>query len=295
MTLSQLDVFVRVAELRSFTATGMRLGISQSAVSHAIKALEQEYGVALLLRQPANLEPTEIGAQLLLKAREILAIAETMRQQAAEVRGLQRGTLRIGSFGPTSSLRLLPRILADYRRNYPDIEVYIDEGQDEQVVQWLQQRQIDVGFVVLPDERFETHLLIEDQMVALVPQDHPLSVQPSLSLAQLCDDPFILTEAGSSGLIMRLFEEARQTPHIRYRSSQLVTTLAMVARGEGLAVVASLALPADEANARPYQVLPLRPVVGRQVGLALAHARQASPAAQAFVKTAVRLRREGRL
>ncbi|VEB45485.1 DNA-binding transcriptional regulator CynR [Chromobacterium violaceum] len=59
--------------------------------------------------------------------------------------------MRIGSFGPTSSMRLLPALLARYRQQYPGIEVHIDEGPDEQVLQWLLERRVDIAFAVLPD------------------------------------------------------------------------------------------------------------------------------------------------
>lgn len=232
MTLSQLQIFSLVAELRGFTSAASRLGISQSAVSHALKSLEQELGVELIRRHQSLVELTDIGQQLLLRARAILGLAATMEQEAADARGMKRGTLRIGSFGPTSSMKLLPAILQHYRAAHPGIEVHIDEGPDRQVLQWLEERRIDIGFVVLPQERFDCFALVEDQMVALIPSQHGLASKDSVSLAELCDDPFILTEAGSAELVSRLFVAARLSPNIRYRSSQLLSTLETVARGE---------------------------------------------------------------
>ncbi|MEO6680135.1 MAG: LysR family transcriptional regulator, partial [Pseudomonas sp.] len=224
MTLTQLEIFSLVAELRGFTAAANRLGISQSAVSHALKSLEQELGVELLRRHQSQVELSDIGQQLVLRARAMLGLANTLRQEAADARGMKRGTLRIGSFGPTSSIKLLPMILAQFREAHPGIEVHIDEGPDRQVIQWLEERRIDVGFVVLPEERFDTFALIEDEMVALLPADHPLTARASLSLQDLCHDPFVLTEAGSSELVSRLFNAAKLTPNIRYRCSQLLST-----------------------------------------------------------------------
>ena len=169
MTLTQLEVFSQVAELRGFTSAALRLGISQSAVSHALKGLEQELGVELLRRHQGQVELTDIGAQLLQRARAMLGLADTLRQEAADARGMKRGTLRIGSFGPTSSTKLLPALLARYRLAHPGIRVQVDEGPDRQVLQWLEERRIDVGFVVLPQERFDTFALVEDQMVACSP------------------------------------------------------------------------------------------------------------------------------
>lgn len=287
MTLTQLEIFSLVAELQGFTSAAHRLGISQSAVSHAIKSLEQELGVELLRRHPSRVELSDIGQPLLLRARAMLGLASTLRQEAADARGMKRGTLRIGSFGPTSSIKLLPMILQQYRAAWPGIEVHIDEGPDRQVVQWLEERRIDVGFVVLPEERFDTFALVEDQMVALIPLQHPLAQRDSLSLSDLCHDPFILTEAGSAELVSRLFSAARLKPDIRYRSSQLLSTLETVSRGDALTIVAEGSLP-DTQQPR-YVKRPLSPKVERQVGLAVLDERQASPATLAFIKLARQL------
>ncbi|MCP2021141.1 LysR family transcriptional regulator [Pseudomonas laurylsulfatiphila] len=284
MTLTQLEIFSLVAELHGFTPAANRLGISQSAVSHALKSLEQELGVELLRRHQTRVEPSDIGQQLLLRARAMLGLANTLRQEAADARGMKRGTLRIGSFGPTSSIKLLPLILRHYHAAHPGIEVHIDEGPDRQVLQWLEERRIDIGFVVLPEERFDTVALIEDQMVALLPADHPLAIRDSLNLKDLCDVPFVLTEAGSSELVSRLFIAARLTPNIRYRCSQLMSTLDVVARGDGVTVVAEGSLP-YQPDSR-YVKKPLSPTVVRQVGLAVLDQRQASPATLAFIKLA---------
>lgn len=287
MTLTQLEIFSLVAELRGFTAAANRLGISQSAVSHALKSLEQELGVELLRRHQSQVELSDIGQQLLLRARAMLGLANTLRQEAADARGMKRGTLRIGSFGPTSSIRLLPLILQHYRAAHPGIEVHIDEGPDRQVIQWLEERRIDIGFVVLPEERFDTFTLLEDQMVALLPAEHALADRDTLSLSDLCNDPFVLTEAGSSELVSRLFSAARLTPNIRYRCSQLISTLDTVSRGDALTVVAENSLP-ENINSR-YVKKPLSPPVIRQVGLAVLDQRQSSPATLAFIELALSL------
>lgn len=296
LTFTQLEIFALVAELRGFTAAALRLSISQSAVSHAIKALEQELGVELVQRHQAGFELTDIGQSLLVRARQILGLAETMAQEASDARGLRRGTLRIGSFGPTSSLRLLPPLLAAFAEEHPGIEVHIDEGPDLQVIQWLQDRRIDLGFVVLPEERFDTLELVADQLVALLPAGHALAERDSVALEALCDDPFIMTEAGSAPLVTRLFNAARLQPRIRYRSAQLISTLAQVEAGRAITLVAELALPPPRpGQARGYVALPLEPPVRRRVGLALPDQRVASPAAQAFLANARRLQRQGAL
>lgn len=293
MTLTQLQIFATVAELGGFTNAAARLGISQSAVSHAMRALEQELGVELLRRHQAQVELSDIGVQLLQRARAMLGLAEAMRQESAAARGLKQGTLRIGSFGPTASMRLLPAILQRFRQAYPGIEVLIDEGPDRQVLQWLLEHRVDLGFVVLPESRFDCMPLFEDQLVAVLPAGHELARQESVTLEQLCNHPFVLTEAGSAELVGNLFLAARLRPDIRYRCSQLISTLDIVARGEALTIVAELSIP-DGGDGR-HCVRPLHPAVPRRIGLALPDRRQASPAVQAFLDEASAMQRSGEL
>jgi len=285
MTLIQLQIFSLVSELGGFTAAASRLGVSQSAISHAIKSLEQELGVTLFLRRHSTVEPTNIGQQLLLRARVMLGAAETMRQEASASKTLQKGYLRVGSFGPTSSVHLLPAILKVFCKAYPGIEVHIDEAPDKQVIQWLEERRIDIGFVVLPNDTFKTYPIFTDQMVAILPQKHCLAQNTTVSLSELSHHPFALTEAGSGALITRLFARARVTPQIRYRTTQILSTLDTVSRGDAVTILAESALPKGEHQ--DYVIRALDPPITRQVGLAIPDEDQASPATRAFIKTAV--------
>jgi DNA-binding transcriptional LysR family regulator len=287
MTFTQLEIFVLVAELRGFTAAATRLAISQSAVSHAIKSLEQELGVDLIERRQASVDITEVGQRLLRRSREILGLADAMRQEVAAVRGLNQGVLRIGSFGPTSSLKLLPAILGTYRQRFPGIEVRLDEAADGDVIQWLLDRRVDIGFVVLPEDRFDTVPLVEDQLVALIPREHPLARNASVNLKELSEALFIMSEAGCSALIEPIFLSERLTPQVRYRMSQVLTILGMVERGYGVSVVAELALPDNMEITHPGVVkIALKPAVPRRIGLAMRDIRQATPAAKAFLDCA---------
>lgn len=284
MTLTQLEIFVAVAQRRGFTLAATELNISQSAVSHAIRALEQELGVALLLRYQGQIELTDIGATLVQRANAMLGLADAMRMEAADAQAMKVGTLRIGSFGPTSSQRLLPLILNTFSHLHPGIEIHIDEGPDRQVVQWLLDRRVDVGFVTLPNDQFDTCLLLEDQMVAVLPLGHRLATQPAVTLNDLCGDPFVLTEAGSSALVSQLFAGARLQPRVRYRTSQLMSTLAAVERGDAVTIVAESSLPQQAVS--HYVAKALAPRVKRLVGIAVLDKAQATPVAKAFIEVA---------
>lgn len=281
MTLSQLEIFTRVAELKSFTLAAMSLNISQSAVSHAIKSLEKDFNVSLFTREQNQVTLTEIGNTLLNRAQHILSLQEAMRQEALASNGLKKGVLRIGSFGPGSSTGILPPLLKVFRQQYPSIEIIVDEGDDESVAQWLQEKRIDIGVVVLPDERFDTFPIKHDQYVAILPLNHPLTQYDGVTLKQLCEYPFNLTQAGSGKIVMGLFSAQKLTPKIQFRTRQLLSTFSLVARNEAVSIVAQLAIPENINN---IVVKPLIPRVTRDIAFAVNNYSGASPATKAFIK-----------
>lgn len=283
MTPAQLQAVVALAEHRGFSAAATHMRVTQSAVSHAIGALERELGAEIVARGRGGFGLTEFGGQLLIRARAILREHEALQQEAADTRGLKRGTLRVGSFGPTSSLRLLPVLLCAFRDRYPGITVRIDEEGDDVIDRWLLEGRVEVGFVVLPDERFDTLPMIEDEFVAILPAGHRLAGRSEVSPQALQDEPFILTEAGGAPLVEPLLARHGAAPPVLYRFPQVMSILGFVQQGLAWSIAARLALP----EAYPGVVFkPLAPRAPRRVGLAVRNMAELSPAARAFVDVA---------
>ena len=285
MTFTQLEVFAALARAGSFSRAAALLSITQSAVSHAVRGLEAELEVALVVREGAQSTLSQAGSRLLARAND------TLPQEATTARGVAQGTLRIASFGSTSSLRLLPSLLAAYRRVQPQVEVQVEEQDDATVIRWLLEQRAEIGFVALPDDRFETVPLAEDEFVAVVPQGHRLAQRRSVHPRDLDGEPFIRTGAGSGSIIDRLLAETGASPRVLYRFEQLSSILGFVAQGHALAIAARLALP-DDAPGVVYRSL--TPPQRRVTGLAVRSMKRLSPAAAAFVAVARQLARRKR-
>ena len=149
------------------------------------------------------------------------------------------------------------------------------------MAQWLQEKRIDIGVVVLPDERFDTFPIKHDQYVAILPLNHPLTQYDGVTLKQLCEYPFNLTQAGSGKIVMGLFSAQKLTPKIQFRTRQLLSTFSLVARNEAVSIVAQLAIPENINN---IVVKPLIPRVTRDIAFAVNNYSDASPATKAFIK-----------
>lgn len=280
MTLTQLEVLIALAECRSFSRAATQLGITQSAVSHALRALEQQFSVRLVQRDAAGAELTDAGRRMLLRAREMTALAGTLAQELTDARELKTGTLRIGSFGPTSTMHLLPAWLGAFKQRYPDVQVRIEEESDEMIDQWLLEKRVELGFVIMPDERFETRALVQDEFVAMLPADHALAHLTAVPITALDGLDFVLSEAGGGPVIEPILQRGEARPRILYRFTQVISILEFVRQGLGVSMAARLALPEPPPPGVVYR--PLLPAQPRTVGLACLSVARLSPLARAF-------------
>ncbi|MBV8621701.1 MAG: LysR family transcriptional regulator [Curvibacter sp.] len=280
MTLTQLEVLIALAECRSFSRAATQLGITQSAVSHALRSLEKQFSVKLALRDASGVHMTDAGQRLLLRAREMTALAGTLAQELTDARELKAGTLRIGSFGPTSTMHLLPPWLAAFKKRYPDVRVRIEEESDEVVDQWLLEKRVELGFVIMPDERFETRALVRDEFVAILPARHALARRPAVPVTALNGLDFVLSEAGGGPVIEPILQRYEARPQVLYRLTQVISILEFVRQGLGISMAARLALPDPAPKGVVYR--PLLPAQPRTVGLACLQLARLSPLARAF-------------
>ncbi|MFT5277590.1 MAG: DNA-binding transcriptional LysR family regulator [Glaciecola sp.] len=295
MTSAQLQAFITVAKVNSFTTAALVLGISQSAVSHAIKSAEKDLGVSLFTRGKAQIVLTEFGQKILPKAHSVLGLLESIRQTANETKNLQQGVLKIGSFGPSFSTRLLPIILREYKRLYPNINVYVEEGEDHLIKEWIANRKVDLGCIILPEQELDHIYLTTDKMSVVVSVDHALAAKSNVELQELCEFPFILTEGTTGKMVLELFKRARFCPNIQYNNIQIMSMLAMVSSGAGVSITAELSIPIENlGKAGSYVIRPLLPVVKREIGLAMQDIEHLSPAAEAFVKVTSKLQNAGK-
>lgn len=281
ITLRQLELLVAISENGGISVGGARVGMSPSATSHALRALESQLGTAVVNRQSRDFALTPAGESVLRHARDIFTSMKTIEQEGKAASELKTGVLRIGSFGATSSIRLLPALIDRFKTRHAGIEVFVLEEADDVVEQRLVEGRIDLCILALPKPHFETQLLASDELVAVLPQGHELASRDRVELRDLAKHNFILTHAGSQGLVKKLFDRAGLTPRITHELSQLWSILDFVSRGQGVSIVASLALP--DADQFPGVVTrPVSPRAVRRIGMACRDVARLAPPAKAM-------------
>ncbi len=237
VTLAQLRALVAAVDHRSFTEAAASLAISQSAVSHAISALERAVGGRVVHRDPP-VRPTALGERVLPHARATLASVGTLEDAA---RGPQlTGVVRLATV-TTVYRAVLPRLLRRWDARLPDVDVQVFEGDDGEMSVWLEGGMVDAAVLVDPPAiPTGARLLATDDYRAVVRRDHPFARERSISLAELLEDPLIVSGGGYEEQIRELHHLAGLTFESRRRVRELATLITMVEKGLGVSILPSL-------------------------------------------------------
>ncbi|WP_371493597.1 LysR substrate-binding domain-containing protein [Kitasatospora sp. NBC_00374] len=287
MKLAQCAAFVAIADTGTFTSAATALGVTQSAVSHAIAGLEAELGVALMKRDRSGVKLTDVGRRVLGHARAVILHTEQMRQETDLLRTDAGGTIRIGT-SQSFAVRLLPRLMTEFRSTFPRLEIALREGTDAQITEWLRGYALDVGIVTLPKRDLTTIPLLQDEWYTVLPDSHPLAGSRALRIHDLRAESLIMPEGGVEPMLRTIFRTAGLEPVVAHRVRDVNALLAMVAEGLALTVLPALALPALPPGLR---ALPFEPTVTRHLAIGVRGAAGNSPAVKAFIATAQALAR----
>ena len=279
-----------VASEGSFGRAAQRLGYTQSAISQQIATLERLVGERLVERPggPRPVSLTEAGQLLLRHAASIVARLEAAQADLNALRAGEAGTLRVGTFQSVGA-RVLPEVMRRFTEQWPLVEVMLEEHDDEEIADALERGEIDTGFVLLPvgDAPLETVELLRDPYVLVVAAGSPFATEPP-RLRELAGAPLVWFRSGRSmEPIEAAFRAEGVEPRWAFRSNDNQTVQGLVAAGVGNAILPRLTV--DEADPRTAVVDLRGAVAPRIIGVGRHRDRYASPAARAFVETALAL------
>jgi DNA-binding transcriptional LysR family regulator len=189
----QLRAFVALAQTGSFTRTARQLHLSQSAISHSIKALEDEVRCRLLDRVGKTVTLTLAGEQLLGHAQRILAEMQEARERLRDLGKWGHGRLRIGA-SPTSCQYLLPKVLREFKDSFPQCMIQIEPGDTPVALELLHERRIDLALALEPRQpgQLEFRPLFKDELRFLVGPLHPWALAGRVDRSEITRQRFIL-------------------------------------------------------------------------------------------------------
>lgn len=286
-----LQAFLAIAERGSFQRAAAQLNLSQTALSHRMKKLEQDLGLKLFLRTTRQVTLTEAGAQLLPKAQHMvgeLAVAfNDLRQMGHD------GQERIAVCClPTLAVHYLPALLREFHASHPTVSVRIYDNSATEICDLVRSGTAEFGLTLASDTHpdLEVKPLMKEPFVLLCPKAHPIARKGQVDWSDLAGVPLVRTsrQAGNRLLIDDALGPRRDQLDWRWEVLHIATAVSMVNAGVGLTVIPRLAI--DGIDMRELAALPLHnPGVTRTVGILTARDRPLSATAQAFRSTVERV------
>lgn len=194
----QLDVFVKVVELKNFSLAAKELHMTQPAVSQHIQMLERDMGAKLLERNNKFIRLTHTGEIVYYHAKEILGLYSRMKDLVEDAMHEARGKLLIGA-SYTFGEYILPHVIARLRDAYPSIQPSITIANTQEIVHLVKSYQLDVGIIEgdLNETKLHTEPFAKDEMLLFISPKHPLSQKKNVSMVDLQNETWIVREIGS--------------------------------------------------------------------------------------------------
>jgi DNA-binding transcriptional LysR family regulator len=285
ISLRQIRYFVATAELGQISQAAVELAISQSAITTAIKELEQTVGVPLFLRTPHGMELTGAGRKFLSHGYDILQKVEEATQLNTVSSELE-GTLTVAATYTVIGY-FLPYHIGRLKRQFPRLEIQLYELVRESVEEGLLTNRYDIAVLLtsnILNPELSTETLIKSPRRLWVPSQHRLLSAETVGLREIADEPYIMLtvdEAAHSSL--KYWSPTPYQPHILLRTSSIEAVRSLVANGQGIAILSDMVHRPWSLEGRRIETINIRDnVPSMDVGLAWRRGAEFSPQMKAF-------------
>lgn len=257
--LTDLRLFVAIAEAKNLTRGAERVHLAPSSASHRMRSLEESIGTALLLREPRGVSLTRAGEALLRHARQVFAQLEQMHADLTPYAKGVRGHVSLWA-NTHATHTFLPDSLATFLKRHPQVTITLEEHTSPEVVMAVARGEVDVGVVADLVEGAEVELMPyrTDRLVLIAPADHPLAQRASARFAEVLDYPFVMLHAGSAIHTFTMNTAAALGRHleVRIQVRSFEAVCRMVSAGVGLGMV-PLSAVSTGASQAPLTVVEL--------------------------------------
>jgi len=284
VTLRQLRVFEAAASHRSFSRAAEILHLTQPGVSMHIKELESNAGLPLFERLAKKLCLTEAGEELLTRAREILRALKDTEDALDALKGLRRGRINLAVV--STAKYFVPQLLAQFRREYPELEIRLAVNNRDSVIEQLVTNEVDLAIMGRSPQALDTvaEAFAQNPHVIIAAPDHPLAARRRIPVDRMATETFIVREPGSGTRLamQRFFEERQVACKVGMEMASNETIKQAVMAGMGVSFISRHTIDL-ELTIRRLVVLDVRgtPVM-RQWHVAHLAKKRLSPTAAAF-------------
>lgn len=278
MNINKFEILKKVASFKNITKASHQLNMTQAAVSKAIKSLEDEYGFDIFLRSKSGVELTSMGKQIMVFVNQVLNVNRQLDNLVSDFNQLKKGKLVIASFS-SASTRILPILVEEYSKKYPNIIITIQEGHYDEILGWLEKGVADIG--ILKDDfiphNYERRYLFSDSIKLIAPSDMVIDNPVSIDIIE--EEAFIVTEHYPNPYLIKLIQSYALKPNIRYIVKTNQTIFAFVEKGMGISLLPESSVTRSDYD---FKVIDLKQDIPRDIYLVTKKETMSIPMVKAF-------------
>lgn len=285
MELRQIKYFMEVAKREHVTEAANKLHVAQSAVSRQIFNLEEELGVDLFIREGRTVRLTRIGKVFLEHMERAINVIDNAKQVVEEYVDPEKGTIHIG-FSASLASYILPTAIYYFRKQYPDVKFELNQNSYSELIEAVIKGDINIailGPIPAEKEKIKSSVLFTEDIVALLPSNHPLANRSSIKLTELRDESFVLFPEGyilrkeiMEGCIQRGFR-----PKVSFEGKDLDAIKGLVSAGLGVTLIPEVTI-VDCLPRSTVKIPVIEPSLKRSVGAIIPTERELLPTEKLF-------------
>lgn len=276
MTLLTYQVFKTVADIGSFHKAADILGLTPSAISHAISSMESELGFSVLTRSKSGITLTNYGEHLLPYVNAVLNSDESLQQVINEMNGLKTGRVKMGVFSSVCT-NWLPDILRSFQEKYAGISIEVFQGTYDDVAYWIKNGVVDLGFLSVSSAKdIPIEPLYRDPLICVLPKGMKKTEEGAcMDIEEMRNHQFVTQREGTDADIQNFLKENHLNIQSKYHVVDDLSTVRLVEKGFGICLMPEMVM-----HDIPYEVdcFPVKPDACRIIGIAAMNPNFMAPA-----------------
>ena len=291
MTLLTYQVFKTVAEIGSFHKAAEIMGLTPSAISHAISSMEAELGFSVLTRSKSGISLTNYGERLLPYVNAVLNSDESLKQAIAEMNGLKTGKVKIGVFSSVCT-NWLPDILRSFQEKYEGITIEVFQGTYDDVAYWIKNGVVDLGFLSVSSAKdIPIEPLYTDPLICVMPKGMKDGKNPDyVDIEEMRNHQFVTQRECTDADIQNFLKENKLRIQSNYHVVDDTSTIRLVEKGFGICLMPELVMRDISYDVEVY---PIQPQACRIIGIAAMNPNFMAPAVRIMYNHILDNYREG--
>ncbi|MDF1592001.1 MAG: LysR family transcriptional regulator [Desulfobacterales bacterium] len=284
---NQFRIFYHAAKNLSFTAAAGELFLTQPAITAQIKAFEAHCGMKLFIKKGRGIHLTEQGRTLFEYARQVFEHEKEIENVIEEMKEVKQGVLRLGTTKAYARY-FMPSLISSFHKAYPHIKIHLDEGSSLDMINSLVELKNEVAVIAKAADNPKVAFVpfSQEELVAILPQGHPLARKKAVDFSELAKEPIIMKEVGSGTrkLVNTLFINHNCTPNVLMETGNSEFVKQLVQQGEGISFLVRAAVALELKEKKLATVRLQGPQIYLDVSFAYLKDIFLSPPAKAFVE-----------